>query len=176
MSEKLQSAIDRLGLSIRSKFIPFSQSRNAKPNPRLSDRSLNWEVTLVRDGHDILTTFYSVGIAHCPSYKQHRMTVLEAEKVVFETEQGRRALGDGHAIYGQKRIEPSAADVIYSLVLECDVLNSNTFEEWAVDFGYDPDSRKGEAIYRACLEIALKIRNGLGEAALEELSQAALDY
>ena len=42
--------------------------------------------------------------------------------------------------------------------------------------GYDPDSRKAEGIYRACLELALKLRNGLGEKLLAELREAVADY
>lgn len=44
------------------------------------------------------------------------------------------------------------------------------------ELGYDPDSRKAEAIYKACLEIALKLRNALGEDGLAKLREAAQDY
>lgn len=56
------------------------------------------------------------------------------------------------------------------------MLDSSTFEEWANEFGYDPDSRKAEVIYRACLEIALKLRNGLGEDRLRDLRELFTDY
>lgn len=63
-----------------------------------------------------------------------------------------------------------------SLVSDADVLDCSTFEEWADNLGYDKDSRKAEATYRECLALALKLRNGLGEAALAELREAAQDY
>jgi hypothetical protein len=68
------------------------------------------------------------------------------------------------------------ADVLASLVMDSSAIDYSTYEEWAGDCGHDPDSRKGEAIYRACLEIALKLRNGLGEAGLAALREAAQDY
>ena len=186
--EELAAAVNELGLDIRAEFVPWSKSRNAKPAPVMSDRSLNWRVTLIRPrstynpdrealimAHEaILTTDYSAGIASCPSYKQLARPTLEyAEKIAVETETGRgwRAHGGRGA-----PIEPDKLDVINSLVMDASVLNSSSFEDWADEFGYDRDSRKAETIYRACLDIALKLRNAIGEAGLEKLQQASQDY
>lgn len=168
---------DRWGLSVKSEFVPFSKSRNAGEvkgkGPK--DMSLNWRVTLQKDGQDLLTTDYSAGIGHCPSYKQ-TMNRFEAERVVFECERGRRAFGE-HFIQGKGSVlEPDAADVVYGLLMDASALDSPTYEQWAGEFGYDKDSRKGEAIYRACLEIALKLRAALGERVLSELREAFQDY
>jgi hypothetical protein len=59
------AALAALGLTIESVFIPFSQSRN-KAEKR---NSLNWKVSLCRNGKAFLTCDYSAGIAHCPGYK-----------------------------------------------------------------------------------------------------------
>jgi hypothetical protein len=80
------------------------------------------------------------------------------------------------AASGNKAIMPDACDVLHSLLMDSEVLDSNSFESWASDFGYDPDSRKAESIYRACLEIGLKVRNGLGESIVAELRAAFQDY
>jgi hypothetical protein len=56
------------------------------------------------------------------------------------------------------------------------VLDSGSFEEWAADYGFDTDSRKAETTYRACLDIALKLRNGIGEDGLRKLQEAFQDY
>jgi len=63
------------GVTVESVFIPWSQSRNA-PNPKAKDergrkgwRSLNWEVTIKRNGRHVLTTEYAAGEGHCPAYK-----------------------------------------------------------------------------------------------------------
>jgi hypothetical protein len=59
------NALETLGLTIESVFVPFSQSRNKKEK----HNSLNWKVDLCRDGNAFLTCDYSAGIAHCPGYK-----------------------------------------------------------------------------------------------------------
>jgi hypothetical protein len=178
----LEQCVEELKLTVDSEFVPFSQSRNAKPNATVNDRSLNWRVTLKRDGRPVVSGIdYSAGIAHCPSYKQlsvppfGNMTVDQARAIEMETEEGRGVTRYNNQLsfVGRKPILPDPLDVIASLAMDSDVLDYPTFEDWAGEFGYDEDSRKGEAIYRACLEIGLKMRAGLGDAALAELQAAA---
>ena len=181
-----QATVDRIGLTIRSEFVPFSQSRNkdADPKRNINKRSLNWRVTLVRTpinspSRDILTTDYSAGVGHCPSYKQNaRWTLDYAALIEHETETGRAATtraGLGVKLKGPA-ITPNPLDVIASLVMDSSVLDESSFEDWASSLGYDTDSRAAESIYRACLDIALKLRNGLGEANLAALREAFQDY
>ena len=195
MSEP-QDTVDRLGLKIRSQFVPFSQSRNRaekdeRGNPRYS---LNWKVTLVRvhsadneAGRDVLTTDYSAGIAHCPSYGKkppmgwpNHASRWQAEATAWECENGRKAAyfshSGGFTPARGPAVEPDPLDVLYSLAMDASVLDYASFEQWAPDLGFDPDSRKGEAIYRACLEIALTLRNAIGEAGIEALRNAFQDY
>jgi len=59
---------------------------------------------------------------------------------------------------------PSSADVLASLVMDASGIdNSTSFEAWATEYGYDPDSRKAEAIYKECLKLAPKVREFLGD-------------
>ena len=171
---------ERWGIVVKSEFVPFSKSRNAEniKGKGPDGMSLNWRVTVCKltpkgdHGRFILTTDYSAGIAHCPSYTQRLrsgFTASEAEAIRRECEQGK-------AHQRLKSIEPDTADVMYSLVSDSDVLDYPTYEEWGPNLGFDVDSRKGEAIYRACLEIALKLRAGLGEAVLAELHEAYQDF
>ncbi len=175
----IDTVISELGLTVSSKFVPWSQSRSYKPNGKMIDRSLNWLVTLSKDGREILTTDYSAGIAHCPSYKTKRgithFTLYDAEKIEFETENGKQAYGN-HITYPGKPILPDTKDVLYNLMMDSSVLDYSSFEQWASDSGYDTDSRKVEMIYNACLSIALKLRNGIGEDGLERLRVAFQDY
>ncbi len=163
----------KYNLSIKSVFVPFSLSRNAaEKNP-----SLNWRVTLCKGDREILTTDYMAGCAHCPSYEQFSTNAPRAKAVDAECETGRaHRINAMHPILMAIPILPDTCDVIHSLVMDADCLNASTFEEWANDFGYDTDSRKAEAMYRACLEIALKLRNGLGETVLSELRDLFQDY
>ena len=173
---KPADAIAALGLTLRAEFVPWSQSRNKGEK----DRTLNWRVTLLRNGREVLTTDYGQGIGHLPGYSPRTVDKIGAESLYHDAcEQGRALMVD-HTKWpvrlGAKLAGPDACDVINSLVLDSDVLNYSTFEEWASEFGYDPDSRKGEAIYRACLVIALKLRNGIGEAGMTQLREAFQDY
>lgn len=168
MTQTLAETIAAHGLTINAEFVPFSQSRNVGE----SHRSLNWRVTLQQNGRDILTTDYGAGIAYCPAYNMLKMntwnnreTIEQREAIEFETEKG-RAWRRSYLGIGGAHIMPDPIDVIYSLAMDSDVLSYCTFEQWAESFGYDSDSRKAESTYRACLEIALKLRNGIGENAL----------
>jgi hypothetical protein len=100
---------------------------------------------------------------------------MRYEALKYEAENGKRAPRVG-LFSGPALEKPSAADVLYSLALDASVLDSATFEEWASELGYDPDSRSAEKIYRACLEIALKLRAAIGDAGLEQLREAFQDY
>lgn len=178
-ADAILSACAALGLTLRTKFVPFSQSRHAANDTgdTPSKRSLNWSVTLERNGRDVLTTDYSAGIAYCPAYDQRaRWTLDYTRAIVDETETGFAVIPNRNVIRKGKAINPDAASVIASLVLDASVLDAGGFEDWANECGYDTDSRAAEAIYRACLEIALKLRAAIGDAGLETLRAAAQDY
>jgi hypothetical protein len=177
--ETLEAAIAKHNLDITTEFVPFSRSRHA--GEKLPQ--LNWRVTLhdTKAKRAILTTDYSAGMAYAPSYTGNAfqgMTGRDMELVHHECEHGRPAAYTNGSVYsvGKKKIEPITADVIYSLVSDASVLDYSTFENWADDMGYDPDSRKGEGIYRLCLSHALALRNAIGEAGLAELREASQDY
>jgi hypothetical protein len=190
--QELSQAIQDLGLTVDSVFVPWSKSRNAKQptkdryavvgrDTRVThpeDRSLNWQVTLKQDGRKVITTDYSAGIAHCPSYQAHkpgtcRWTNDAVADLITETETGKTARK--HGLTGAP-ILPSSADVVYSLVSDASVLDNSGFDQWCGDYGYDPDSRKAETIYRACLDIALALRAAIGDSGLTRLRDAAQDY
>jgi len=179
--ETLNAAIAALGLSVKAEFVPLSLSRNkGEKHP-----TLNWLITLLKDGKEILSADYSAGSAYCPAYKASikrlggRNSVMRDEAIRWECEHGRASFTGTLGLYAASSkgaLLPNSADVIHSLVLDAEVLNSPTYEDWASEFGYDRDSRKGEAIYRECLKLALKLRAGLGEKALAELTEACQDF
>lgn len=182
---ELHECAARLKLGVKAEFVPLSQSRNkAAKTP-----SLNWRVTLTRDGRDILTTDYGAGHGHCPAYKLRKIgeqdrywrrsfDQVQRDAIAKECETGRLHVIDsrGDIIRKTVHILPDECDVIYSLVRDSDVLNYASFEEWAANFGYDADSRSSEKIYQACRAIALQLRNGLVEKAFFELQQACHNY
>jgi hypothetical protein len=152
------AALAALGLTIESVFVPFSQSRNRAEK----HKSLNWKVTLCRNGKTFLTCDYSAGIAHCPGYN------AKESLASAECESGR--------IYKKGAILPAALDVFYSVVMDSSVLDYATHAEWGAEFGYDPDSIKCESIYRTCLSHTLALRSAIGESGIEILKTAFEDY
>ena len=171
--------------------MPFSKSRNAAEN----HRSLNWRITLVqryKNGEgddryrDIITTDYTQGFGLAPAYKASvkqagsAYSMLRASAIERETETGRITVfaPGGLAMFqnGKAIPAPSAADVVYSLAIDADVLNYARFEDWADELGFNSDSRKDEAIYKQCMADALQLRAGIGQEALSALQLAAQDY
>ena len=190
--ESVQDVITRMGITVESVFVPWSRSRSKDAK----QPSLNWRVTVKRNGTDVLTTDYMAGMAHCPGYNKPvpsnwgkasgmwRPTICAAE---CETGMAMRAskwlagavetLGGRPGSSGKPvRIEPDMTDVVYSLVMDASVLDAGGYADWAADFGYDADSIAGEDTYKACLEIALQMRAAFGSAGLDELATAFQDY
>jgi hypothetical protein len=174
-AEAVAAFITEHELSMVAEFVPFSKSRTAKGGAKTTEMSLNWMVTVLRSGREILTIPYTAGIGHCPSYSP-RIT-MDAAAIRFECEFGKRAVGNFDFPYrtGQS-ISPSFSDVLYSLAMDASVLDYPEFEEWAEAWGMDPDSRSAERTYRECLATALRLRAGLGEDGLAELQRAMEDY
>lgn len=71
--------------------------------------------------------------------------------------------------------EPDAADVLHCLILDASAVGQS-FTSWCEEFGYDEDSRKAEATYRACQENADKLARVFDSVALEALRDALQDY
>ena len=166
--------IDSLGLEYSAEFVPFSQSRNAKEK----NRSLNWRVTFKR-GRQSLTTDYMQGVGHIIGHKYKARKSLDEDKAESLTCETAKVhyLGKQHGVFmGRVQPIPSREDVLHCLVLDAGVLDSPRFEDWSSDFGYDPDSRKGEAIYRACMVIALELRSMIGDVNLAKLRDLFQDY
>lgn len=180
--QEIEDFIKAENLTLISVFVPFSQSRNkGEKTP-----SLNWKVTLLRNGREVLSTDYMAGCAHCPGYRsfnQHwPLSAKEcAALVTWECEHGVKGFvgGDSPNIYAvapRKPLLPPTIDVLAALASDAGAIDYSSFEEWAPELGYDPNSRKAESAYRECLAIALALRNALGEDGLARLQAACQDY
>lgn len=175
-SEEVKKVLSDMGLTLESVFVPFSQSRNkAEKYP-----SLNWKVTLKKNGKDIVTTDYMAGCGHAPSYQKHKDPYKNRRAVDLECETGFTAKlrPHGDAVFEPNKkapILPKMEDVVYSLVMDSDVLEYD-FSDWCGNFGYDEDSRKAEQIYNDCMQIALKMNRSLGTDELNTLREVYQDY
>lgn len=173
-SDKIRAFAESQGLTITVEFIPFSKSRNRAEKTA----SLNYKVTLHKAGQarPVIVTDYMQGQAHCPAYVQP-VTFQSGKRDQYET--GKRIATEcetGRACFSRKPILPGLVDVLACLALDAGALESPDFESWAGDFGYDTDSRKALAIYRACVETGLRLRASIGETGLTELQRLVQDY
>ena len=65
---------------------------------------------------------------------------------------------------------PTLAEVLDCLASDASgVDNAQSFEDWANEYGYDTDSRKAEATYRACEKQAQELKALLGQDAYNQL-------
>lgn len=188
--DEIQELMEKHKLVTKSEFVPRSQSRDPKAE------MVNWKVTLCRykekkpessvqpdtifrkrDGAyvgitELITTDYSQGIAHLKGYKHFaKKTTDYVTELANVLETGRSKFGWSSYNFTPK--VPTDVDIIAALANDSDVLDYSDYEEWASNCGFEPDSRKGEKIYKACLKIALKMRSSLGDALLTEFRELA---
>lgn len=92
----------------------------------------HWNVTLVRGNHRLKTQF-TQGSAHTePPTIEEMLDCLVSDALSVDENPER---------------PPNYA------------FKARPFEDWCGDFGYDPDSRKAEKVYSACVDVAKKLRS-----------------
>ncbi len=175
---ELADYVASLGLTYSARFVPQSLSRNRQE----TTKSLNWFVTIERNGHK-LETDYMQGVGFIPGRPQN------FERSIFGRD-AQKAFDDASELGTYPRVmprrdfvhvprvtlpAPNVLDVLHSLTLDASTADA-TFEEWCADYGVDPDSRKGEAMYRAGVDIGIKLRRILGAETLARLSKLFQDY
>ncbi len=175
----LAALADKLALTVECAFVPFSRSRNAgEAHP-----SLNWRCAILRNGKPVKgleAIDYMQGSGHCPANKVKAFQgnrFAKARAIAIECDSGWQArpnIGGIEPYQSNRKIAPPAlADVLSAIARDTDVLDYACFEDWAAEIGFDPDSRKGEATYRACLAYALALRAAIGDEALQSLRDLA---
>lgn len=186
---ELRAYVASLGLRYSARFIPQSASRNRDEKAK----TLNWSVTIEGKGSS-LTVDYAQGIGHVPGWRELPRTLyFEDLRKEFDnaSEKGvypiKRLHEHEHKHEHGTRLDilpgnltkplpaPDVLDVLYSLVLDSSAADE-TFEDWCANYGYDTDSRKAEATYRACVDYGIRLRRILGADVLARLSELFQDY
>ncbi|WP_176025623.1 hypothetical protein [Burkholderia vietnamiensis] len=167
VQKEFDELVKRLDLKMTTQFVPFSISRNADSN----QKSLNWKVTL-SSIRNKMTFDYSKGVGHLPYpnelhlTKHQKSVVNQAVDSAVETGVARKIARGAMAftlLHSKEEFPtPTLQEVLYSLTQDADVTNYLVYEHWADEFGYDPDSRKGEKIYEECRLQASKLSDVLG--------------
>jgi hypothetical protein len=151
--------------------------------PLTNDTRIDWRVTIestaTHPQYRPLVTEYHQGLGHLP--KHPRLTFGYGHKgrhsMSVDTQGLITALlRRGHLeSLGVRLAPPRAIDVFYCLLGDAAAIDYACYEDYAREHDLDPDSRKGEAIYRECLTIALHLRALFGEPNLETLRVACDD-
>lgn len=128
-------------------------------------------------------------------FTEHRgLCPITHTKVAFEPSawtvtlnyQGRKMtapfyMGSGHSkhircsppldIHRVKVEPPTAADVLYCLASDAEACEQD-FDDWCNALGFDSDSRKAEATYRACQKVGFAVKRLLGAEVLQRVRNA----
>lgn len=161
--------IEAHGVNYRAEFVPQSQSRNAGDK----HRRLNWRVTIAK-GERALTFPYTQGTGFLPKLPPGTFTPGYPARVTLHDAAILDSFAETGAWEHHKVKPPTFADVLYCLLSDAYALECDGFEDWADEHGYDPDSRKAEAIYKECMETAFFLRSILPD--MDEARAAFEDY
>lgn len=175
LSDDRDFILAAMKVEVKAEFVPFSKSRNkAEKSP-----SLNWRVTLTKNGKDLITTDYMQGCGHCPAGKKTfnspslNPATEKRQAIAHECETGRvygRLFANfDHRQKGAAIAPPSAADILYSLMSDGSAIDAGTFDDWCDEFGYDVDSIKARGMYDQCLQTGLRLRAAFGDSTLSDL-------
>jgi hypothetical protein len=152
--------ISETGLALAFRHVPTHYDPKAKGDEW---NHVEWQCTLTTPRGSFETT-YSQGIDHLPkSINTRNPTLHDAEQIAA-------ALNTGCHPRFKRLPTPDPLDVLAALCGNSTAADE-TFENWAESAGYDTDSRKAEATYNACRQIALDLLRILGAAAFVELRE-----
>lgn len=147
------------------KELGFSLEILSGPTPSVKDdwQSIAYNIRLLFNEKPIIETPYNLGIRHvkvrgfAPSLLHGWMA---DEQAMLRSWQNRPHVNfidkELQARVASKlakiqKIVPQLDDVLYGLLLDGEAyFSGQTFEDWALEFDYDPDSRKSETIWKQC--------------------------
>jgi hypothetical protein len=155
--------------------VTVTRDPDTTPVAKGESPTFRFSCVVSRGTRHILTTQYRMGIGHNRFPADLKVSSRYRDGLLRAATQGAGKMRYPGASWKTVDVwpTPDATDVLSSLCTDASVLDSSGFEDWASEFGYDTDSRQAESTYRACLEIALKLRAAIGDAALSELRELA---
>lgn len=160
MSEAIRASVEAFlstnGISFAVRYVGEIVKDKTKEQPK-GWQCDQWEVSLTCAGKDTIVTPYYTGLGLRKGYKEGD----------FEATPRGKAKGTPKP--------PHAADVLHSLVLDSSAINES-FPDWCENFGYDSDSIKALRTYEQCCATGLQLRDMLGSAGLQTLSELLQDY
>lgn len=172
---------ERRRLTLEVDFVPWSRDQcDARPEGIDGKpwRCICWHYVLDRQHADapMLHGMYRQGVGHIQYSRKVRPRTVEAldlETAAIERggqltrEKNARVIvlrpGDvNRGVYATIAV-PTIADILGCLLLDSEAIDYAGFEDWANQFGYNPDSIKARDTWMTCVETGLKLRQMLGD-------------
>ena len=141
-----------------------------------SDR-IDYSVTISRSGKSCRVDYHTgVGWVEKSSNgkwngtrAEQNVTYDPVKKTIIKTRRSCGYIFTENANLGNDKyriLQPSVGDILHCLRLDAQTLeDSNDFESWADELGFNPDSRKDERIYLACVTQTRELRGVIGHEA-----------
>lgn len=175
MTQSANDQLAALGLSLTSEHIPLRGSLDLKTT------MVDFRVTVAYNGRGVIATEYHMGLGHCKATSKSKRPAPNLSRLTLDyfrcLESTLRGLPSTFMDDIRWTLpEPTLADVLSSLLLDSEVLGHPSFESWADEYGYDPDSRRAEATYRACMDTTLRVTNGIPRDVLDAARDVLADY
>lgn len=151
---------------------------------------ISYNVTLKLKGKTIIEAPYRLGVGHV-NVKKAGPDMLTRDWTTDEQSMLYAWQGQPHAKFKDKQrqaniaaklarrqgVKPALADVVHSLLMDGEAFfNAQSFEDWAVEYGYGIDSRKAESIYRLCDATGRKLAASVPTDVLAKAREILQDY
>lgn len=144
--------------------------------PEASWNALHWRVTFTSP-RGAFTTDYKQGLGHLPPevYPRNMRSISINQDAALK-----RTLATGKLCHIRQSTDyakpiptPDPVDVLGCLFMDAGAAEYSSFEDWAQDFGSNPDSIKALNAYNACRNTALDLFRVLGSALVEKIKPLA---
>jgi hypothetical protein len=161
------------------------------PTPHNADGwiAIEYPVTLSRHGKPVISTTYKMGIGHfekqtlshiAKTFRPVENTIRKNGFSVIRRLQPKdqnTALEIITAAARNYKMQPELANVVAALLMDGSPdFDAETFENWAVNYGYDTDSRTAEKTYSECVRTGQAIRRAVSADELKTLRSAAAEH
>lgn len=166
-ADRVQRIMTRENIVMSSEFVPASQTD--RPH------AINWRVTF-RSPRSVFSIPYSYGYGVLIGYKTQHGTPTDALAALGNPQATGTYFPPDQLRLAPVPVPPPAlADVLRCILLDSDVRHYESFEEFALNMGYDTDSRSAERVYNDCILNTLRAMACFGSTVLEELEEEELE-
>lgn len=133
----------------------------------------------------IFTTPYKLGIGHVKrpavfrssQFTSDEQRVLNHWNANWNTDGKRIQAAVAAKLAKSQKVAPTLDDVAASLLLDGSAhFDSQSFEDWCANYGYDTDSRSAEDFFRTCDNIGRALSRALGREKIDSLREWASNH